>query len=235
MIWQKPPEHLNLGQFDVHIWQVNLDAIASLHGHAIAVSEDWLSSDERSRADRFKFEHLKQRFIAGRGFLRSLLARYLHTNPEALEFQYASHGKPFLKDSAIQFNLAHSEHLALYAVTLDRAVGIDIEHRRTVDQLEKLVQRFFRPSEARTIEAEPELFFEYWTCKEAFLKATGTGLSKLQELEIDRTRLKTIPREARSQQWHLEKVPINDQFVSAIVVEKNCSKLELSYFLEQSE
>lgn len=234
MIWQKPPEHLNLGQFDVHIWQVNLDAIS--------VSEDWLSSDERSRADRFKFDHLRQRFIAGRGFLRSLLARYLHTNPEMIEFQYASQGKPFLKNSAIQFNLAHSEHLALYAVTLDRAVGIDIERRRTVDQLEKLVQRFFRPSEARTIEAEPELFFQYWTCKEAFLKATGTGLAKLQELEIEGTRLKTIPKEARTrsaaklpQQWQLEKIPINDQFAGAIVVEKNCSNLELSYFLEQSE
>lgn len=232
MIWQKPPEHLSLGQFDVHIWQVNLDAIA--------VSEDWLSSDERSRADRFRFDHHRQRFIAGRGFLRSLLARYLHTNPETLEFQYASHGKPFLKDSAIQFNLAHSEHLALYAVTRDRAVGIDIERRRTIDQLEKLVERFFRPSEARTIQAEPELFFQYWTCKEAFLKATGIGLSKLQEVEIDGTRLKTIPKEARTrseqlQQWQLEKIPINNQFIGAIVVEKNCSTLELSYFLEQSE
>lgn len=226
MIWQTPPQNLEVGQFDVHVWQVNLDAIA--------VSDDWLSTDERSRADRFKFDHHRQRFVAGRGFLRSLLGRYLKTAPEALEFQYAPHGKPFLKDSAIQFNLAHSEHLALYAVTRDRAVGIDIEHRRTVDQLDKLVDRFFLPSEARTIQAEPELFFQYWTCKEAFLKATGTGLSKLQELEIDRTRLKTIPKEARMQQWHLEEIPINHQFASAIVIEKNDSMLNLSYFLEQS-
>lgn len=225
MNWQNPPKDLVLGASDVHIWQVNLDTIARL--------SEFLSPDERSRADRFKFDQHRQRFIAGRGFLRSLLARYLNTEPKTLEFHYGSHGKPFLKESSIQFNLAHSQHLALYAVTLDRAVGIDIEQVRAIEQLDALVQRFFLPSEARTIQSQPDLFFQYWTCKEAFLKATGTGLSKLKDLEIERARLKTIPVEARSQKWQLQELSINDQFTGAIVIEQNCFKLNLSYFLEQ--
>ncbi|MGG6267258.1 4'-phosphopantetheinyl transferase family protein [Leptolyngbya sp. AN03gr2] len=224
MNWQHPPEKLELGANDVHVWQVNLDAIA--------VSIELLSIDEQARANRFKFEQHRRRFIAGRGFLRSQLAKYLNTDPTSLKFDYGTHGKPFLKDSSIQFNLAHSEHLALLAVSLDRAIGIDIEPIRAVEQLEALVARFFLPSEARTIQAQPELFFQYWTCKEAFLKATGTGLSKLKEVEIDRTQLKKIPVEARSQQWQLQEISINDKFAGAIVVERNCPTLNLSYFLE---
>ncbi len=223
MKWQNPPDDLNLGESDVHVWQVNLDAIA--------FSIEMLSVDERSRADRFKFAQHQQRFIAGRGFLRSLLSRYLNADPSSLEFYYGSHGKPFLKETSIQFNLAHSQHLAVYAVTRDRAVGIDVEQVRAVEQLEALVQRFFLPSEARTIQAQPDLFFQYWTCKEAFLKATGTGLSKLKDLEIDRVRLKTLPIEARSQQWQLQELMINNQFAGAIVIEQNCPTLNLSYFL----
>ena len=223
MKWQNPPEDLKLGESEVHVWRVNLDAISPPF--------EMLSADERSRADRFKFDQHRQRFIAGRGFLRSLLAHYLNTAPSTLEFHYGSYGKPFLKDSPIQFNLAHSQHLALYAVTRDRAVGIDIEQVRVVDQLEGLVQRFFLPSEAQAIQSQPALFFQYWTCKEAFLKATGTGLSKLKDLEIDQARLKTIPAEARSQQWQLQELTINDQFAGAIVIEQNCPKLDLSYFL----
>lgn len=223
MKWLKAPSDLSLGSSDVHVWQVNLDAIA--------IDPTILSIDEQSRADRFKFEQHRQRFVAGRGFLRSLLARYLNTDPSALEFSYGSHGKPFLKHFPIQFNLAHSQHLAVYAIALDRAVGIDVEQVRAVDHLNQLVQRFFQPSEAKMIQAQPELFFQYWTCKEAFLKATGTGLSKLQELEIHNLELKTIPVEARSRNWHLRELTIDQQFASAIVIEQNGSQLNLECYV----
>lgn len=210
---------MQLGNSEVHIWQVNLDEI-QFH---------YLSLDEQARADRFKFEQHRDRFIAGRSFLRSLLSTYLQTDPISLEFEYASHGKPSLKNSPIQFNLAHSQHLALYAVTYDRLVGIDLEAIRPVDDLNGLVKRFFLPSEYKAIQADNSLFFQYWTCKEAFLKATGTGLSKLKELEIENAQLKTIPVEARSRKWYLQQLTINADFAGAIVVEQNCPSLQLKF------
>ena len=225
MKWQTPPDRLKLDESEVHVWQVNLETIVP----RLAV----LSADEKSRADRFKFNQHRQRFVAGRGFLRSLLSRYLNCDPGTLEFDYGSHGKPFLRGSTIQFNLAHSQHLALYAVTVNRAIGVDIEQVRPIEQLDQLVQRFFLSSEAEVIQSQPALFFQYWTCKEAFLKATGTGLSKLKELEIEHTQLKTIPVEARSQQWHLQTLMIHAQFAAAIVIEQDCPKLTLNYFLHR--
>lgn len=210
---------MKLGDSEVHIWEVNLDEVQLNH----------LSADEQVRADRFKFEQHRKRFIAGRSFLRSLLARYLQAKPMSLEFEYSPHGKPFLK-SRLQFNLAHSQHLALYAVTYDRAIGIDLEAIRSIADLDALVQRFFLPSEYKAIQAEKSLFFQYWTCKEAFLKATGTGLSKLKELEIENAQLKTIPVEARSRNWYLQQLTVPSNFAGAIVVEQNCPSLELKYF-----
>ncbi|MCU0551566.1 MAG: 4'-phosphopantetheinyl transferase superfamily protein [Leptolyngbya sp. Prado105] len=211
---------MKLGDSEVHIWQVNLDEV-QLH---------LLSADEQVRADRFKFEQHRNRFVAGRSFLRSLLSQYLQTDPLSLTFEYSPHGKPTLTQSRIQFNLAHSQHLALYAVTYDRAVGIDLEAIRPVEDLESLVQRFFLPSEYRAIQADHALFFQYWTCKEAFLKAIGTGLSKLKELEIENAQLKVIPAEARSQNWHLQPLAIHDDFAAAIVIEQNCPSLDLQSF-----
>lgn len=211
---------MKLGDSEVHIWQINLDE----------VQLNFLSPDEQVRADRFKFEVHRRRFIAGRSFLRSLLAQYLQTGPMALEFEYCSQGKPALKRSRLQFNLAHSQHCAVYAVTYDRAVGIDIEAIRPIADLDALVQRFFLPSEYQAIQAENSLFFQYWTCKEAFLKATGTGLSKLKELEIENAQLKTIPVEARSRKWYLQQLSVARDFAGAIVVEQDCPSLELKYF-----
>lgn len=227
MNWQTPPHELKLGDSEVHVWLINLDAIA--------FPVEMLSIDERSRADRFKFAQHRDRFIAGRGFLRSLLGRYLNADPATLEFDYGTHGKPFLKHSTLQFNLAHSQHLALYAVTFDRAVGIDIEQIRAIAQVEELAQRFFLPSEAETIRAQPDLFFQYWTCKEAFLKATGTGLSGLKQIEIDQLQIKNISTEAGSQQWQLYPIAINDQFAGAIVIEQNYFDLDLHYFCIESK
>jgi 4'-phosphopantetheinyl transferase len=161
---------MKLGDSEVHIWQVNLDE----------VQLNLLSPDEQTRADRFKFEQHRERFIAGRSFLRSLLARYLATDPIGLEFEYSSYGKPSLRSTRIQFNLAHSQHLALYAVTYDRLVGIDVEAIRPVENLDSLVQRFFLPSEYKAIQNNEALFFQYWTCKEAFLKAIGAGECKIE-------------------------------------------------------
>lgn len=233
MEWQLSPTELTLSQSEIHIWQAKLDLSESQTTKFRTI----LSSDEQARADRFKFDHHRQRFINGRRILRSLLACYLQTEPQALKFSYGSHGKPFLETSNLQFNLAHSDNLALYAFTYDRAIGIDIERIRPVSDSLAIAHRFFSTRETDSIRRstnQSRLFFRYWTCKEAFLKATGDGLSQLSQLEISINqiaRLEKLPNSRSTQDWRLEELELEDDFVGAIATETKNEALSIKNFL----
>lgn len=177
---------------EVHVWQARLDTeIAQL-----GVLAQWLSPDERDRADRFYFELHRRRFIMARGILRSLLGYYLTSPPEQIQFCYGPRGKPLLAvrpgDKMLYFNVSHSQDLSLYAIA-QQSVGIDLEHLRPIDA-ESLARRCFLPREHRWLTNQPieqrqDAFFRLWTAKEAVLKATGEGLAALGQVEIDTTHL----------------------------------------------
>jgi len=185
--WLLPPENLTLSSDDLHIWQVSLhqspDQVARL--------AKFLSEDEQVRAARFRRERDRLHFISGRGWLREVLGRYLAIAPDHIQFGYGVHGKPFVNHAPeLQFNMSHGHELALYAIGRDRPVGIDVEYvRRPVADLEDLARRFFSKREHATLLALPppqrvKAFFRGWTCKEAYLKAIGTGLSQLDQVEV---------------------------------------------------
>ena len=126
--------------------------------------------------------------MIGRATLRVLLARYLDCAPGKIAFQYQAAGKPILDPSFtrsnLQFNLAHSDDLALIAVTGAGDIGIDVERIRDIPEAPELVERFFSAREADLFATLPpgtraESFFNLWTRKEAWLKATGEGIAQL--------------------------------------------------------
>lgn len=182
------PASLDLAQSSVHVWSSSLD----LAPERLRQLAETLSVDEQARANRFRFERDRHGFIAGRGILRLLLAQYLNADPAQLQFTYSSRGKPVLAGSdyaGISFNVSHSNGLALYAVTNDRPIGIDVEYLRSMQDMEQLAERYFLPSENALIQAfSPEqrhnIFFRLWTCKEAYLKATGEGITGLKRVEV---------------------------------------------------
>jgi 4'-phosphopantetheinyl transferase len=187
--WLPPPAEFTLAKDEVHIWQAHLN-LSEAQCQTLA---RLLSPDEQQRAQRFYFEQHRQRFIAGRGMLRTILGRYLKLAPHQLQFSYEPRGKPWLADSCggdwLRFNLSHSEDLALFAVTHDRTIGIDLEQIRPLSDTEQLAKRFFSPREYAAICASPPpqqqvTFFRYWTCKEAYLKATGEGIARLSQIEV---------------------------------------------------
>lgn len=145
---------------------------------------DLLDAGERNRAARFRFERDRQRFVARRGQLRRLLARYLDRPAAAIAFTTNAYGKPALHDAdGWHFNLSHSGGLGLCVV--DRIeIGCDLERRdpRLADRATAV--RFFAPAEVAALDALPpeqwtEGFFNCWTRKEAYVKALGLGLSCL--------------------------------------------------------
>ena len=221
--WLPASAELTLLQDDVHVWRIDLDQPEAQLQHLTEI----LSSDELSRAKRFYKELHRHRFIAGRGILRTILSRYLGIEPQQLQFDYEPLGKPVLaatfEDSKLWFNLTHSQGLALCAVSCDRLIGVDLEYIRPISDILNLANRYFSPREYAVMRSLPpnqmqEVFFRYWTCKEAYLKATGAGIAQLEQIEVllapaEPAKLKT------DQEWSVfELIPVKNS-VAAVVVE----------------
>jgi 4'-phosphopantetheinyl transferase len=153
-----------------------------------------LSEAERRRAERFAFARDARRFIVGRARLRQLLASRTGLRPEAVELIAGAHGKPALADpgtcGALRFNLSRHEEIAVCALAQGREVGIDVEAIRPIPDAEALVAHWFTRGEQEVYHAlapgdRPLGFFNGWTRKEAFVKASGEGLTRpLDSFEV---------------------------------------------------
>ncbi|MDM3860837.1 MAG: 4'-phosphopantetheinyl transferase superfamily protein [Aphanizomenon gracile PMC644.10] len=220
--WLPAPKELDLLLNDVHIWRINLNSDEL----QLQSFRETLSSDEIVRAERFYFPEHRQRFMAGRGTLRTILGQYLDIAPKQVEFEYQPRGKPLLAakfaDQGLLFNLSHSQDLALLGVSYQHQIGVDLEYIRTMSDLEGLAKRFFSAREYEYLRLlspaqQQQIFFRYWTCKEAYLKATGDGLVQLEEIEIDLT-----PNQPSkllvSGDWSLRELTPANNFAAAVVV-----------------
>ncbi len=174
----------------VQVWAAWLD----VNSEAIAACWSTLSNQERVRADRFAFERDRARFVAARGQLRAILGSCLGAEPRNIEFAYSAKGKPSLAGdfarTGLQFNLSHSGGLAVFALACYGMVGVDVEQIRPVPELSALMERFFSAVECAEIKklfGEEQLkgFFRVWIRKEAWLKATGEGITgELRSVEV---------------------------------------------------
>src|SRR5258706_3456595 len=201
---------------DLHIWCASLNVSPEDLSHYLSL----LSPDEKTRAQRFYFEIDRNHFIVGRGLLRTILGCYLNIEPARIEFVYGQYGKPALKpglhDQVLEFNLSHSKDMALYIFSLNRKIGIDIEYIHSMPNMDKFAEEFFSLGENTFIDSLPEnqkldALFKIWTCKEAFLKANGFGLTvPINQVEISleseqSTRLLSIGGDQeQAARWHLE-------------------------------
>lgn len=170
----------------VHIWEGRLD----VPGHVTAAARLLLSADERARADRFVYDRHRRRYTVAQAHLRRVLAQLTGTPPEAIEFRFGKHGKPFLAGGP-SFNQSHSEERIMIAVAAGGRLGVDIEELREVRYMLGIADKNFGEDEAARLHAAPAherraLFFRLWTRKEAFLKAVGVGLTQpLRTFSVD--------------------------------------------------
>jgi 4'-phosphopantetheinyl transferase len=226
--WQPAAQPPALTADDVHVWRISLE----ISDAVLARLHETLAKDERQRADRYHFEKDRRHFVAGRGALRAILARYLEQHPQDVRFVYTNYGKPLLPGAmALRFNLTHSHGLALLAVTHGRDIGVDLEHIRDNLEGEQLAERFFSPREAAALRALPpelrrEAFFHCWTRKEAYIKANGKGLS----LPLDQFDVTLCPGEPaallatqhdpdEARRWSMRSLVPNEGYVGALAVE----------------
>jgi 4'-phosphopantetheinyl transferase len=179
--WLSPPASLVLASDEVHIWRVPLN----FRSDSLLLLESGLSEDERKRAGKYYFQRDRNRYIAARGILRTLLGRYLAVPPSKLQFAYGRYGKPSLSSefagSSLFFNVSHSHELALLAFTRVGDIGVDVEYMRADVEYMQLAQHFFSEHERHQLVSLSRsmvqaAFFCCWTRKEAYIKARGLGL-----------------------------------------------------------
>jgi len=143
-----------------------------------------LTDEERQKTDRFRFARDRQLCLLARVLARTTLSKYDGVGAADWRFRSNRYGRPAIETptSSLHFNLSHTNGLVVCLVCRDREVGVDVEPRSRSGEWLDLANRFFSPGEAaalRQIEARerPRRFLEYWTLKEAYIKARGMGLA----------------------------------------------------------
>ena len=222
---------LELGQNGFRAWCGPLDQPNS----RLRQFKQTLSSDEQERADRYPIELGKNRFIVRRGLIRTIIGCNLGIEPAAVQFHHPPGGKPFIEHRSdkgkLLFSISHSDGLALYAIAWNREIGADLERVRLLDEAEVIAQRFFSTNEVEAIQKLPQGqriqgFFNCWTRKEAYLKATGLGLSRpLNEIIVslvpgEMARLVSVAGDQKEpSRWSLIDLTPAPGYVAAICVE----------------
>ena len=144
-----------------------------------------LPSSERDKLGRYRFDRHKKRYLVGRALIRTVLSSCTGVAPDQITLARETRGRPYLlksgKKPAPQFSLSYTDGLVAVALTSECRVGVDIENTtRDIDCLE-IAESYFAPAEYMELKQLPqplqkERFFEFWTLKEAYMKAQGSGL-----------------------------------------------------------
>jgi 4'-phosphopantetheinyl transferase len=212
----------------VHLWKSSLIVSNDQYQALWQILEE----SEQAWATRFRTLQQRRRFVACRGQLRLLLARYLAVSPASIRFIRDAYGRPRLSsaepDQGLVFNVSHTDDHAAYAFAYDRTLGVDIQSWRNVDNLDGLVERCFAPVEKAVWRNAPtgareRLFFSFWCLKEAFVKAVGVGisfgLSRCALMPGENPRLLAIPESCGAiDEWTLVNIHFNERLSGALAI-----------------
>jgi 4'-phosphopantetheinyl transferase len=229
--WAHAPVENELGEGEAHVWRASLDQPADV----IAQFAPLLSQDEYQRAERFHRPSDRRRFIAGRGILREIISSYLPYAPDKAQFTYNEYGKPFIStdqnSGALNFNLSHSNGMALYALTRGRRVGVDIEYMREDFATLEVAERFFSKDEFEALKAvssdqRAKAFFNCWSRKESYIKAIGMGVSYPLDgftvslaPDVAPALLKVDADAAEAARWKMYELDVAEGYAAVLIVE----------------
>ena len=161
----------------IDVWLANLNVEEKLYKKFYKT----LSEEERKRASRFLKDQDRHYFVVARGLLRELSGQYCRCSASEIKISYHPLGKPYLlNNTAIQFNLSHAGDKVLFAFS-KQVIGVDLEYKQRKISIEEIAKRFFSKVEYCELmslppEQQSDGFFKVWTCKEAFIKAQGSGI-----------------------------------------------------------
>jgi 4'-phosphopantetheinyl transferase len=173
--------NLNLSENDIHIWLTRKSQIPT------ALVRDYyglMDELQRARNRRFSRQDLRDSDAITRALQRTVLSEYADILPSEWVFSKDAAGKPYISatNTNLSFNLSHTHEWIVCAVARHPFIGIDIEHCERKAAIVPLAERFFSHQEYQDLLCLPDAdqnnrFFDYWTLKEAYIKARGEGIS----------------------------------------------------------
>jgi 4'-phosphopantetheinyl transferase len=212
----------------VDVWSVNL----VFNEADLRLFSQTLSVQELSKLALFKSQGQANRYLAVRGAVRRILARYLAIKSVDLRFEVNAYGKPYLSNAALFFNISHSNDCLLVAVSDFDQIGVDIERIKTRSNLLGLAKRCFSVDELNfwcdlSVDVQMRVFYQFWVRKEAFVKAVGRGIALgLEQCELqvpDLAKLSKIPDDfGFAEDWKVVGLQVADEFAAALVMPNRC-------------
>ena len=223
---------LRIGTGEVHLWFCPSGSSA-IDASLLRKYAGLLDSAERERERRFVFERDRRRHRITRALVRTVLSHYAPIVPTRWIFEATSYGRPQIANSdpfarSLSFNVSHTDGMIAIAVAHDCALGVDTENVLARTASLDVARHFFARAESEALERLPEeqrhrRFFEYWTLKEAYIKARGMGLSiPLDKFSFDLSRTAGIgfrvaeDQADRADAWNFQQFWITRECVLAL-------------------
>jgi 4'-phosphopantetheinyl transferase len=221
---------------EVHVWATTYDG--SWDGALLQEYRNILAAAERIQQRRFHFARDRLRYLLTRAMVRVLLSRYALRRPCEWRFTSNAYGRPSIVGTlggakGLTFNVSHTHSLIVAAIAADRDVGIDVENFRDRSAAVEVAERFFARSEVADLRAtagaqQQRRFFEYWTLKEAYIKALAMGLSvPLNGFAFDLSQEARVALHVNAniedgdpQRWRLWQMEIDASYIVAICAER---------------
>jgi len=111
------------------------------------------------------------------------------------------------------FNISHSGHLVCAAALAGGRIGIDVERIRPLKS--NVMRKYLNPEQFRQCEDDPDRFFDFWTRKEAVVKAHGQeGIARLREVELQDSKA-----EFAGKTWYLTPLQLADGYAGHIATD----------------
>lgn len=175
---------LELPANTIHLWHTVLDEITDQT--LLTNYQTILNDEEKIRWQKFRFAKHQHQYLVAHVLLRSVLSRYIDIAPQSWQFTSNQYGRPEISNSMqlpLRFNLSHTDGLVMCAVVLTADIGVDVENTQKRQTLSTdIAKHCFSKYEIEQLytlpeSQQPQRFLEYWTLKEAYIKAKGMGLS----------------------------------------------------------
>jgi 4'-phosphopantetheinyl transferase len=208
----------------VAVWMCELARPAD-EIHALAAT---LSPAEHARAARFGRPELRDRYVVGRATLRILLGRRLGVPPHDVEIRRGIRGRPHVADGGtLDFNVSHTDAVALFGFTMDGLIGVDLEHgERQLNNVDGIARKFMAPDEQSALahlapDQRHRALLRLWTCKEAMSKATGDAMSapfRRMSIAVDELRLEAGPPPYTPGAWRLLPIAVAGGYLATVAL-----------------